>query len=141
MLPFALQSFVNTYESLEKGKWQPLAALYAEDIIFQDPLQRIQGLPALMAYFESLYTHLSYCRFQVLTTCHQEQQAFVTWTMRYSHSRLKGGREIFVEGATHLQFQDKITMHRDYTDLGQMLYEHIPLLGGVIHTIKRRAVG
>ncbi|MEN9435293.1 MAG: hypothetical protein RLZZ422_2882 [Pseudomonadota bacterium] len=140
MLPSALQSFVNTYESLEKGQWQRLATIYANDIIFQDPLHRIEGLPALTRYFESLYTHLNYCRFQVLNTCHQDQQAFVTWTMQYSHPRLNAGREVLVEGVSHLQFQEKIVFHRDYVDLGQMLYEHIPLVGTVIKTIKRRAV-
>lgn len=140
MLPDALQTFITTYESLSKGQWQRLANLYADTIVFQDPLHRIEGIEALKDYFANLYTHLNYCHFQVHTVCHQEQQAFVTWTMRYAHPRLNSGKEVVVEGTSHLHFQDKITFHRDYVDLGQMLYEHIPVLGSVIKTIKRRAV-
>jgi len=37
---------------------------------------------------------------------------------------------------SHLKFADgKVISHRDYFDLGEMLYEHIPLLGGVIKSI------
>lgn len=45
-----------------------------------------------------------------------------------------------VEGATRLEFDEtgKVCLHRDYFDLGAMLYEQLPLLGAVVRTIKGR---
>jgi hypothetical protein len=41
---------------------------------------------------------------------------------------------------SYLQFDKagKVRYHRDYFDLGAMLYEHLPLLGSLVKTIKRR---
>jgi hypothetical protein len=33
---------------------------------------------------------------------------------------------------------EKIIRQRDYYDAGQMIYEHLPLLGWVVRGIKRR---
>ena len=140
MLPPVLEQFIKMYETLEKGQFGRLAEVYALDIHFQDPLHQIHGLTALQRYFEQLYTHLDYCQFKVTHVCPQDNQAFITWDMTFVHPRLNSGKAVVVQGASHLKFTDKITFHRDYTDLGQMLYEHIPLLGAVIKTIKRRAI-
>ena len=60
--------------------------------------------------------------------------------MSYSHKRLNSAQPIQVQGHSLLKMaDDKVIYHRDYVDLGAMLYEHIPLLGKVIRTIKARA--
>ncbi len=140
MRPLALQNFIDTYQTLGTDNLQPLQAIYSDEVIFRDALHETHGLPALLAYFESLYTHLLYCRFVINAVQHDEHSAFLNWTMRYAHRRLAGQKEIVVEGVTHLKFTDKVTYHRDYADMGQMLYEHLPLLGSAIRFIKKRAV-
>ena len=46
---------------------------------------------------------------------------------------------ITLDGTTQLKVEDeKIIYHKDYYDLGEMVYEHIPLLGSIIKMIKRR---
>ncbi len=62
----------------------------------------------------------------------------LTWTMNYSHPRLKGGRNIAVEGATQLRFSNLVVSHQDYFDGGNVLYEHIPILSTVIAQLKKR---
>jgi hypothetical protein len=45
-----------------------------------------------------------------------------------------------VQGSSHLKgVGDKVVYHRDYLDLGAMLYEQLPLLGRVIRSLKNRA--
>ena len=47
--------------------------------------------------------------------------------------------EIAVDGCSHLQWRgDRVVFHRDYYDLGQLLYDNIPLLGRVTGWLKRR---
>lgn len=138
--PPALQNFIDAYQSLGTDNLQQLQAVYSEDVVFRDALHETRGLVALLTYFESLYTHLLYCRFVIDEIQHDDNSAFLNWTMHYSHRRLAGQKEIVVEGVTHLKFTDKVTYHRDYADMGQMLYEHLPLLGSAIRFIKKRAV-
>ena len=60
--------------------------------------------------------------------------------MNYAHPKLAGGKDIVVDGATDLMFEEKIIYHRDYIDMGQMLYEQIPVLGSIIRYIKKKAI-
>ena len=68
----------------------------------------------------------------------EQGQATVIWTMTFSHDRLSSGESISVNGCSHLKFAEKIYYHRDYLDMGQMLYEHLPLFGRIVQFIKKR---
>ena len=56
------------------------------------------------------------------------------------HLTLKtGNKYINVDGITQLKVVDDIIVyHKDYYDLGEMVYEHIPLLGYFVKKIKTR---
>jgi hypothetical protein len=56
--------------------------------------------------------------------------------MKYAHPKLNKGRIITIEGASLIRFNDKVYYHRDYFDGGQLLYEHIPVMGKLIQTLK-----
>ena len=43
-----------------------------------------------------------------------------------------------VPGVSLLRLDKKIIEHHDYYDLGAMVYEHIPLFGGVVKGVKKR---
>ena len=56
------------------------------------------------------------------------------------HKQLNGQKPIEVQGHSHLKMLDgQVVYHRDYLDIGSMLYEHIPVLGCAIKSIKKRA--
>jgi hypothetical protein len=117
-----------------------LPEVYAEQVIFVDPAHRIDGLAALTDYFAAMYQRLAYCRFEITSQQQQGQEAWISWIMRFSHPRLASGQTVTVEGATRLTFDKlgKVVMHRDYFDLGAMLYEQLPLLGSVVRAIRGR---
>ncbi|MFZ1385942.1 MAG: nuclear transport factor 2 family protein [Thiolinea sp.] len=140
MLPDVLQRFTEVYTHLQKGQLQALKTVYSPNIEFQDPLHRVQGYAAFEAYFTALYANLESCQFVIKDLFYQDNQACVIWVMTFVHPRLNSGKAVAVEGASHLQFNEQlIEKHRDYTDLGQMLYEQIPVLGSVIRSVKKRA--
>jgi len=63
----------------------------------------------------------------------------MAWTMFLEHPRLNDGEVIRVEGASYLKTRNgKIYYHRDYFDLGALIYEQIPFLGKFITRIKQR---
>ena len=136
----ALAHFIVLYLQLDKHQLHRLPEIYADQVVFIDPAHRIEGLAALTRYFSSLYGRLKECRFEITSRQQQGNEAWLSWVMIFAHPRIAGGRPVRVEGATRLQFDawGKICLHRDYFDLGAMLYEQLPLLGPVVRAIKGR---
>ncbi|EKB27570.1 nuclear transport factor 2 family protein [Aeromonas dhakensis] len=136
----SLARFVALYQQLNRDELHRLPEVYANEVVFTDPAHRIEGLAALTDYFAALYQRLAYCRFVITSQLQQGRQAWLGWTMTFSHPRLRGGAPVAVEGATRLEFDEtgKVCLHRDYFDMGAMLYEQLPLLGSVVRTIKGR---
>ena len=59
--------------------------------------------------------------------------------MTAKHPKFLKGQSVRVEGASFLKTRNgKIYYHRDYFDMGSLLYEHLPLLGKIIQKIKQR---
>ncbi len=137
--PQIIDDFVNMYQRLNKDTLHLLKQVYSDDIVFQDPLHTVKGMSALTDYFANLYANVDSINFDIQQICATSEQASVFWKMTYSHSKLNRANPIQVDGMSHLIFSDKITSHRDYFDLGQMLYEQIPVLGKVISMVKAKA--
>jgi hypothetical protein len=135
-----LEKFLNTYSKLNSDNLQLLADIYAEDIRFIDPAHEIRSLARLTDYFAGLYSNVSSIEFQFIHQLRVGGEGYIQWRMDFSHPRLKGGKPIVVDGASYLRFNeiDKVYYHRDYFDLGAMLYEQLPLLGRIIVAVKKR---
>lgn len=140
MTPTIVEKFNTMYQSLDKDNMHLLRDVYSDDIVFVDALHEIKGIDALKQYFEGMYQNLLYCRFNIHDVQSTDSSAYLSWKMEYAHPKLGGKKNISVDGVTHLKFDDKVTYHRDYADMGQMLYEQIPLLGSVIRQVKKKAV-
>lgn len=135
-----MQSFLQTYQNLHYDNLDTLENIYAETIRFIDPAHEIKGLDNLTSYFSTLYQHLESISFSFHHAIESTNEAYVQWNMTFRHRKFAGAEPITVTGATFLQFNDqgKVVFHRDYFDLGAMVYEHIPLLGRIIASVKRR---
>lgn len=134
----ALEVFCREYQRLSPNHLEALYDIYAPDIRFCDPAHEIQGIVLLVAYFERLFTQVTGCRFDIEQVMEQDGEALVRWRMVFCHPRLNGGKEVTVPGVSHLRFAEQVYEHTDYFDMGAMLYEQLPLLGGVIRALKRR---
>ncbi len=137
--PFWLANFIDAYQQLSVDNLSCLNTVYHSDVEFQDPLHKLSGFDSLADYFTELYQNVSSCRFVVNQVMHKDDNAAIYWTMTYRHKQLNGGKSIVVQGHSLLKGQgNKVIYHRDYLDVGQMLYEHIPVLGGIIRWLKKR---
>jgi ketosteroid isomerase-like protein len=135
-----MDNFLKTYQRLNAGNLELLDDIYSDNVRFVDPAHEIEGLDQLRKYFAGLYANVTSIDFAFLREMRLGDEGYVQWRMTFSHRRLKGGRPVKVEGATYLQFDltGKVCFHRDFFDLGEMLYEHLPLLGSVVVALKRR---
>jgi len=140
MTPQIVEKFNAMYQTLDKDNMHLLRDVYSDDIVFVDALHEIKGIDALEKYFAGMYQNLLYCRFDIHDVQSGDASAYLSWKMDYAHPKLGGKENISVDGVTHLKFDEKITYHRDYADMGQMLYENIPLLGSAIRYVKKQAV-
>lgn len=134
----ALAQFCTFFREFNAASLADIAHVYSANAVFQDPVHHIVGREKIARYFARLLFNTSQCQFSIDTVIEQHNCAFVSWILRFSHPRLKAERRIEVSGASHLQFSERIDYHRDYFDLGQMLYEQLPLLGAIIRHIKSR---
>ncbi len=133
-----LEKFKQFYQQLNNSELAGLGQIYRSDIEFIDPVHHIQGIQALHQYFKNMMQDLIHCNFEIHQITEQEQEAYIHWTMHFQHPRLNKSRIIHVDGISHLKFDEQIYFHRDYFDVGAMLYEHIPLLGRIISGIRKR---
>ena len=135
-----MQTFLDTYQSLTVDSLDRLASIYTEDIIFIDPAHQIHGLDRLTAYFAALYRNINTINFTFHRHLQTGDEGFVQWEMSFSHPRLNAGRIITVPGISCLRFNEegKVSYHRDYFDLGAMIYENLPLVGRILTAVKRR---
>lgn len=126
-----LTRFVDFYNQLNSSNLQTLHELYAPDVEFIDPVHQIQGLAALGQYFAHAYQNLQHCEFVMGAHGVGPHWGFVSWQMRFRHSAIGRGELIVVEGCTELTYNanGQIQRHRDYYDLTQMVYQHLPVVG------------
>jgi steroid delta-isomerase len=135
-----LERVVRFYEGLELSTVCEVRTVYTPDAYFKDPFNEVGGHDAIIRIFEHMFTQVDQPRFVVHTSMAQEGQGFLVWELRYRMKRLAKGPQI-IRGASHLVFDGdgRVCMHRDYWDAAEELYEKIPLLGGWMRLLKRRA--
>ena len=133
-----IKDFNHFYSELKTQNLSQLYEIYNDNIIFEDPLHKIHGLDNITLYFEQMITNVTSCHFYIKDVVEADNQAFITWEMHFSHPKLNKGNVITLPGTSHLKYTDKIDYHRDYFDVGSMIYEHIPVLNYVIGKIKNR---
>jgi len=135
-----LKQFVLIYQRLSIDNLNLLDSIYHQDIVFIDPIHEVKGLTSLHHYFVGLYQNLTSCDFVIDNVLEQGNAAAIYWEMTYQHPKLNKGRLVTVAGHSRLLEKDgQVIYHRDFLDLGVMLYEQIPLLGQLIKWVKNRA--
>ncbi|MNZ70587.1 nuclear transport factor 2 family protein [Lelliottia amnigena] len=135
----AINRFMDYYAELDSQPPSALAALYHPDAALIDPFGEHQGLFAIQRYFTHLLANVDHCRFVIDAPLCVTDRFAVTWTMHWSHPRVSGGEKLALPGCSVVDVQeDQIIRQRDYYDAGEMIYEHLPVLGWAVRGIKRR---
>jgi hypothetical protein len=137
----ALDAVVQWFEQLTPASVQELQRHYAVNARFKDPFNDVTGLPAIEAIFSHMFEALIAPRFVVTARVTQGAQCFLTWEFRFGFRNFHQGCEQVIVGASHLMFdaEGKVQLHRDYWDAAEELYEKLPLVGGLMRWLKRRA--
>lgn len=135
-----LERFLNFYNNLSQNNLDALHEIYAGNVEFIDPVHHILGLEALEQYFSHAYERLSSCHFIATSNIANQHQGCLSWVMTFTHDAIGNGKAISVHGCSvvHWNSEGKISYHRDYYDLNEMVLEHIPILGWLTNKIKQK---
>ena len=137
MINPVLDRFKDNFKDLTKTDWSQLDKIYADNILFKDPVHEVNGLVAVEDYFSNMSADLIECRFEYLDQVTSDSTAYLKWVMHFKHPRL-GKDVIDVRGVTHVCFNEKIEYHEDFYDMGAMLYEKVPIVGVITRWLKSR---
>lgn len=135
-----LEQLQNFYADMHTNDFSAIDTLYHRDIVFKDAVQKVEGCDALKAYFTHGLGKAEQCLFNFEQVSQTGNNAFLVWEMRLKHPSIGGGKEIIVPGATWVQFDDDtglINLHRDFCDLGAMVYEHLPVIGFLVRKVRQ----
>lgn len=136
-----LTRLVRFYETIDPATLhQQLASVYTADAHFKDPFNEVQGHAAIAHIFSHMFRQVNDPSFHVVTGIQQGSDAFLTWEFRFRMKRYRTEVQC-IRGATHIVFDDVglVTLHRDYWDAAEELYEKLPLLGAFMKMLKRAA--
>ncbi|WP_411885575.1 nuclear transport factor 2 family protein [Polaromonas sp. YR568] len=138
--PSAVDRIANTFQLLTPAGVETLGAIYAPDARFKDPFNDVQGLAAIQHVFRHMYESLENPRFVVTGRIVQDAQCFLTWEFHFAFKSFQQGRAQRILGGSHLVLdgEGRITLHRDYWDAAEELYEKLPVVGSLMRWLKRR---
>ncbi len=137
----APQNLAAFFETLSPHSVAQLHTVYDAQATFKDPFNEVQGLPEIEHIFRHMYVALDQPHFVVTGQVVDGSQAFLTWEFRFRFKRFDTTTVQAVRGASHVLFNEQglVTMHRDYWDAAEELYEKLPVVGTVMRWLKARA--
>ena len=137
----ATQHLASFFETLSPQSVSQLHTVYDAQATFKDPFNEVQGLPEIERIFQHMYVALDQPHFVITGQIVDGAQAFLTWEFRFRFKRFDTTTLQTVRGASHVVFnaQGLVTLHRDYWDAAEELYEKLPVVGGVMRWLKKRA--
>ena len=137
----ATENLATFFETLSPQSVAQLHTIYDAQARFKDPFNEVQGLPEIERIFQHMYVALDQPHFVVTGQVVDGQQAFLTWEFRFRFKRFDTITLQAVRGASHVVFNEQglVTLHRDYWDAAEELYEKLPVVGGVMRWLKKRA--
>jgi ketosteroid isomerase-like protein len=137
----AASQLAHFFETLSPHSVADVVCYYAADARFKDPFNDVTGVPAIEHIFKHMFASLERPHFVVTQQLVQGGQCFMTWEFRFGFKGFKRGEQQVILGASHLVFsgQGLVTLHRDYWDAAEELYEKLPLVGSLMRWLKKRA--
>lgn len=134
------------FEGLTLGGVDALVKLYAADARFKDPFNDVQGRSAIAHIFNHMFSQVDAPQFMVtalIAKNREKDDALGSRShifMRWDFSFVARGVAQAIHGATHFELDANglITLHRDYWDAAEELYEKIPVLGSVLRWLKSK---
>ena len=139
-----LSKSIDFFKTLDKDHLDLVDRFYDKNVVFQDPVHTLNGSEAVRKYYAGLYGNVDAIRFEYSKQLEDKDTVVLAWRMYLKTPAIDSGRELTVDGTSVITFggtEGKAIAHRDYFDMGEFVYERVPILKSVIRYIKGRMAG
>jgi limonene-1,2-epoxide hydrolase len=118
----------QTYNREGKPDWSHIFPYYHKDIVFQDTIQRIEGLDNFIAMCNRLTQRTKQLQMEILTITQNNNVIMFDWVMTMMFKKYPNTP---MYGATKLVLSEDglIKEQRDYYDLWGDIFNNIPRFG------------
>lgn len=115
------------------------AALYAERFYFSDTLVTTNDPALALSHLRRMRSSAEELEVRLLNRLDDGADVYLVWQMRATFTPVRSPVTSITIGVTHLRFDDagRIVLHQDFWDASEGFYQHVPVLGSVIHRIRR----
>lgn len=115
----------RTYNTLGKPDWSHIYPYYHPDIVFQDSIQRLEGIEAFKALCERLAKRCKELRMDIHEAVQKDDVIFMQWTMTMMFKKTPS-TPVYGSTVLRLHADGRILSQRDYYDLWGDIFNGIP---------------
>jgi len=130
----------QTYNREGKPDWSHIFQYYHKDIVFQDTIQRIEGIDDFIAMCNRLTKRTKQLKMEILSIAQNQNVIMFDWIMTMMFKKYPNTP---MYGATKLVLSDDglIKEQRDYYDLWGDIFNNIPRFGKMYRKFLKRKFG
>ena len=134
------QLWTQTYNTSGKPDWSHIFPYYHEEIVFQDPIQKVEGKQAFQDMCNRLTERCEELQMNISSIAAIENEIFMDWEMVMIFRR---NPKTSLFGCTKLTIGDdgRITHQRDYYDLWGDIFHNVPVMKKIYPRFMRRVFG
>jgi limonene-1,2-epoxide hydrolase len=139
-LEIVKELWAKTYNTSGKPDWSHIIPYYADEIVFRDSIQKLEGMDDFKAMTERLSKRSKDLKMEILRAVQQDKDIFIEWEMTIKYKRNPSS---ILYGASRITINDegKITEQRDYYDLWGDIFDNIPRFGKMYRRFMKRKFG
>jgi limonene-1,2-epoxide hydrolase len=139
-IPTVKELWSKTYNAKGKPDWSHIYPYYHPDVVFQDSIQRIEGIKEFIALCERLTKRCEMIQMEILSIAQDSNTILMDWIMTMSFKKYPSTP---VFGSTKLTLHDdgRIIAQRDYFDLWGDIFNGIPYFKKHYRRFMRKTFG
>ena len=132
MIKKTINKYKNAFENLEVTNINSLLNLVDDNVVFEDPFNKIIGKNNLRELFLEMFKKLQQPKFKVLNIFYKQNLAIIKWNFSCKIFR----KDISFDGFSEVTVKNgKIKKHLDFWDSGKNFYTQVPILGRIFKKI------
>lgn len=135
-----LKLWSQTYNTNGKPDWAHIFPYYAEEIVFQDPIQKVVGKTDFMAMCNRLTKRCQELKMDITSIASGENVIFMQWTMTMIF-RKTPSTPIYGCSKLSLNPAGLIARQRDYYDLWGDIFANVPAMKRAYPRFMRKHFG
>ena len=135
-----LELWSKTYNTSGKPDWSHIFPYYHEDIIFQDPIQVVEGKEKFMEMCNRLTGRCEQLQMEITAIHAEPDQVFMEWIMTMIFRKTPSTP---LYGCSRLTIGEhgRIIRQRDYYDLWGDIFKKVPVMQSAYPRFMRRVFG